>query len=368
MIRDEADILPAFLDHVAHLFDFALVVDHSSVDGSASLLERAASEWPDLRIWRLAAPGYWQPAVMTALAHEAFGRGAEWVVPLDADEFLNVASRSSLEAALGATNSHVAFFRWWHAVTDDGVLEGREPLTWPLRRWLANPTSGKPGQGKVALHRRIVAAFPGFSLGAGNHRLIPCRFAKPQTGPDAGTMWHVPVRSRSQFIAKLRRDLLSHTGRGGRAIAGMASARQVKHALLDRLLANPDDTDMLRKVALGYWEFGVDCLSPKVDRPPPIEMAPNLALSERLTQSLSSVRADATQGAEPHADIDGASFAVARLADRDVVVEPGSAHQQFSSQAELWLERNFTPGFRLARFIASRWTEFRLSLHSGASR
>jgi hypothetical protein len=50
MIRDEADILPTFLRHAAALFDFVLLVDHSSSDGSSTFLERAASEWRDLRV------------------------------------------------------------------------------------------------------------------------------------------------------------------------------------------------------------------------------------------------------------------------------------------------------------------------------
>jgi hypothetical protein len=105
MIRNEVDILPAFLGHVAHLFDFALLVDHHSEDGSSDLLDRASADWPGLHVWRLTAPGYWQSAVMTALAQEAFRRGADWVVPLDADEFLRLANRPALETILSAAST-----------------------------------------------------------------------------------------------------------------------------------------------------------------------------------------------------------------------------------------------------------------------
>lgn len=362
MIRDEADVLPAFLGHVAELFDFALFVDHLSVDGSAALLDRAAADWPRIKVWRLTAPGYWQSAVMTALAREAFRRGAHWVVPLDADEFLGVADRPALEAQLFAAHSHVAFFRWRHAVTDDAVLEGHAPLVWPLQKWLANASLGKPGQGKVALHRQTAEAFPQFLFSPGNHRLIPCPFAKPQTGPDSGTIWHLPVRTRQQFLTKLRRDLVSHAGRDGRAIAGMGAARPVKQALLEKLLSAPADTDALRKIALGYWEVGLDCLSPAITLPSPIEMPPDFAMQPTIAKTVPPNPQPVCGQDESPFNLDNVSMVVARLSGAAVVVEPAGRMAQLAAVIEIWLEKHFTPGFRVARFLAGRWAAFRLAM------
>lgn len=361
MIRNEVDILPAFLGHVAHLFDFALLVDHHSEDGSSDLLDRASADWPGLHVWRLTAPGHWQSAVMTALAQEAFRRGADWVVPLDADEFLRLANRPALEAILSATNSHVAFFRWQHAVTDEAMLEGCLPLTWPLQKWLANPSPGKPGQGKVALHRQTVEAFPSFLLGAGNHRLLPFPFAKPQTGPDVGIMWHLPARTRKQFVSKLQRDLESHAGRGGQPIAGMAFARQVKQVLLERLASDPTDTEALRKIALGYWEIGLDCLSPSPDRPPPIEMPLDFVTAPLVTSVAPLSGQPVCAQEDSVSELDKVSLVVARLSGKRVIVEPAGKAAQIATLFEIWLEKNFTLGFRLARFLAGSWSAWRLA-------
>ena len=316
MVRDEADILPGFLGHVSKLFDFALFVDHLSADGSSAMLDCACASWRGLQSWRLNAPGYWQSAVMTALAQEAFRRGADWVVPLDADEFLGVADRPQLDAALSAANSHVAFFRWRHAAPHDDVLEGRTPLSWPLRKLLVNPSPGKPGQGKVAVHRQTAELSPRFLLGPGNHRLIPCPFAKPQTGPDVGIIWHLPVRTRRQFIGKLQRDLESHTSRDGRAIPGMGFARQVKQALLETLLTAPSDTEALRKVALGYWEIGLECLSSTIERPAAIEISVDFVNSPLIAET-------AVPNHEPFfvqngslSEVDNVSMVVARLSQK----------------------------------------------------
>jgi hypothetical protein len=297
---------------------------------------------------------------MTALAREAFARGADWVVPLDADEFLDVPDRSSLDAALSAVESHVAFFRWRHAVPTDAVLAGREPLSWPIRRWIANPTAGKPGQGKIVLHRSTMDAYPQFSIGPGNHRLIPCLFAKHQTGPDVGTMWHLPVRTRDQFVSKLRRDLASHTGNRGHAVAGMIFARQVKQTLLEQILSEPDNTATLRKIALAYWEIGTDYLSDTAGRAAPVEVEPRFAISDKLSEAFTADHTVVRGSLKDPASLDGITFAVARLTADKVVIVPGSRWQRFATAAETWLERNFTLGFRIGRKLGTSRAKLRI--------
>jgi hypothetical protein len=99
MLRNEADILPAFLGHCSVLFDEVLVADHASCDGSTEILA-AASRLMPLRVWRFGYRGQLQHQVLSALAEHAFAHGADWVFPLDADEFPRVASRAAFEAAL----------------------------------------------------------------------------------------------------------------------------------------------------------------------------------------------------------------------------------------------------------------------------
>ena len=44
MVRNEADILPAFLSHLRVLFDRIFVIDHMSTDGSREILEAARAD------------------------------------------------------------------------------------------------------------------------------------------------------------------------------------------------------------------------------------------------------------------------------------------------------------------------------------
>lgn len=112
MVRDEADILPAFLAHAAALFDLVLVAEHRSADATPSILAAAiARGWP-VHAWRMEQPGHWHAAATDALARAAFARGADWVFPLDADEFLDVADAAALRARLAGWGWPTAFLRW----------------------------------------------------------------------------------------------------------------------------------------------------------------------------------------------------------------------------------------------------------------
>ncbi len=86
MVRNEADILEMNLrHHFAQGVDQFLVVDNGSSDGTLAVLESFADDGR-LRWIRDAGP-YDQSDITTDLAREAGTMGADWVVPIDADEF-----------------------------------------------------------------------------------------------------------------------------------------------------------------------------------------------------------------------------------------------------------------------------------------
>lgn len=86
-VRNEADIIrPHVLYHLSAGIDRMLVVDNGSDDGTEGILQELSHEDPRL-VW-IRDPGpYRQAELLTELAREAERRGADWVVPLDADEF-----------------------------------------------------------------------------------------------------------------------------------------------------------------------------------------------------------------------------------------------------------------------------------------
>jgi len=90
MVRNEADIIGANLAyHLSLGVDQILVADNGSTDGTAAILDRFAARG---RVHVSLRPGrFLQAATTTELAREAFLRGADWVIPIDADEFWHVA-------------------------------------------------------------------------------------------------------------------------------------------------------------------------------------------------------------------------------------------------------------------------------------
>jgi hypothetical protein len=91
MVRDEADVLPAWLDHhVAQGFDVFVITDNGSVDGTTELLI-AFAERDDVTVDLRHDPVHrkQQGTVVTGMARDAAAvHGADWVVNADADEFV----------------------------------------------------------------------------------------------------------------------------------------------------------------------------------------------------------------------------------------------------------------------------------------
>jgi GT2 family glycosyltransferase len=86
LVRNEADILRVnLLHHLSSGIDRFLVVDNGSSDGTESALRELAR---DGRVrWTHDSGPYRQAEITTGLAREAFREGADWVIPIDADEF-----------------------------------------------------------------------------------------------------------------------------------------------------------------------------------------------------------------------------------------------------------------------------------------
>ena len=103
MVRNEEDIVEAFVRHNLSVLDGLIVVDHGSADRTLAILNALCAERLRLVVLRSEAVGYLQAEITTTAARDAFSRGgADAVFPLDADEFLRVPSRAALERALEA--------------------------------------------------------------------------------------------------------------------------------------------------------------------------------------------------------------------------------------------------------------------------
>jgi hypothetical protein len=134
------------------------------------------------------------------LARGAFDKcAADWVVPLDADEFLHVPSRDALEAALGGVTADVAGLRWQTYVASPEGERGH-----PLRslRWRVD--TAKDPLSKVMLSRRVLER--DWRIGRGNHVVFEqagdrLNWTVGETLPGM-MLAHLPLRSPEQLAAK----------------------------------------------------------------------------------------------------------------------------------------------------------------------
>jgi hypothetical protein len=101
MVRNEGDIIEAIVRHNLAFVDGMAVIDHASSDRTFDVLSALKDEGlPVVRV-RTRDSAFFQGAHVSALARECFHRtGADFVFPLDADEFVHAPSRERIEAAL----------------------------------------------------------------------------------------------------------------------------------------------------------------------------------------------------------------------------------------------------------------------------
>jgi glycosyltransferase involved in cell wall biosynthesis len=87
VIRNEVDIIRTnILYHLSLGLDQLLIIDNGSSDGTERVLRELSQKDPRVRWTR--DEGLWRAGdLFTRIAREAHREGADWVVPIDADEF-----------------------------------------------------------------------------------------------------------------------------------------------------------------------------------------------------------------------------------------------------------------------------------------
>jgi hypothetical protein len=202
-VRNECDIIEAFVRHNVAFFDRLYILDHRSTDTTPKILDKLDNEGLPLDVSSSDEAVFYQGPMMTRLIKRTLDdRIWDFVVPLDADEFIHAPNRAALEAVLSgldeATVGLSTLVNYIPTANDDA--DELDVLRRIVHRTKTIPDiSCKIG--KVSIPGAVIKQ-PGFSLNEGHHGV--CVDGKPiaERRLDGLSLAHFPVRSAEQFIMR----------------------------------------------------------------------------------------------------------------------------------------------------------------------
>lgn len=199
MVRNEIDIVEAFVRHSLAIADHLVVLDNGSHDGTLEVLKALQREGLAIELIEDPEPGKRQGERTTKLMrdHALAKHGADWVIPIDADEFLVTGTGGLIPAGMADDRPLRIPWRSYVPEPADDVSE-RNPVL-RIRHRLRE--EGWPWA-KVVVPRGL-AALPDARLSEGNHGFfIGETECEPHVSPNC-VLGHFPIRSPGQYVAKI---------------------------------------------------------------------------------------------------------------------------------------------------------------------
>lgn len=213
MIRNEVDIVDLNIRyHLSLGVDRIIVVDNGSTDGTDELLKQISSR--DSRVsWSRDDGPFLPSVVMTRLAREAYEAGADWVVPVDADEFW-YAPAGDFRGVLRSANAGVLAAQAVNFIQRRGQRESSPTAPLTMTRRSASPV-GPPGHGQTLVEAHEIAfvekMYPPkcvcrptaeVEIETGHHKIYNAN--GPRVDTSDLVCLHAPIRSRMALRERIR--------------------------------------------------------------------------------------------------------------------------------------------------------------------
>ena len=198
-IRNEDDIVEAFVRHHAELVDHHIVLDNGSNDRTREILSALRGEGVGISIHTSEAAVSAEAVQNTLLLHRAVGLGADWVVFLDCDEFIDPRLLDgSLHRVLESLPEQAPCAHTQAINYQPTALDDRDELIVPLKqRWRDSNFADF-----VKVFVRARAAGAGAIVGAGNHDAYLNGTPLPAYRDRRLLIAHYYMRSGWQILAK----------------------------------------------------------------------------------------------------------------------------------------------------------------------
>ena len=195
-VRDEADIIGTTVVHMLAEADLVILEDHLSVDATPHILAALHQMYPGrLVLTTDTSPLFDQAGRMNTLARLALERGADWVVPFDADEIWYSPTGWPLRELLSPSfAADVCMATVWEHTPDPNdpgaLFRHRHVLPWPWVKVCYRPTYDS-------------------RLWIGQHGVDG---AGERVDHDRVAMRHLPWRSEAQARRRVHRDATDDLG------------------------------------------------------------------------------------------------------------------------------------------------------------
>ncbi len=209
-VRNEVTVLPINVAyHRAQGIDEFWIVDNGSEDGTVEVL-RALSQRHDWINWASDPGPFDQSTMVTGLAKDAFEHGADWVIPIDADEFWSTPA-GSLRDLLATEGAGALVCRVDNYVQASRVIHDH-PASLTTMIYRAEPRGRQEDaerlveSGEIAFVEMAyppkVALRPTSSLviATGNHRATG--YAGEERNTSDLVVLHAPIRARDRLARR----------------------------------------------------------------------------------------------------------------------------------------------------------------------
>ena len=202
-VRDEEDIIESFVRHNLVYLDKLYIVDNLSKDKTVEILTSLAKEGLAIEVWKSTSCSNQQDRAMTAALKKATKQdeNADFVFPLDADEFLGAPDRQSLLADLGKIGSGgYGVMPWKTYIPFEDDLDNLNPSI-PATARMTQRRNHEGNQMFKAVVPR--ALFGKIRIPQGSHKVKRLDGGACQKVLLSSPLAHFPIRSSNQLIAKI---------------------------------------------------------------------------------------------------------------------------------------------------------------------
>jgi hypothetical protein len=216
-VKNEADIVEAFVRHNLGFLDQLRLIDHGSTDATPDILRRLQDEGLPLVVQRDESLGKLQGEKMTLLLRQAAQAGADWIFLLDADEFIDGPAPTLPPPPSDSPGVLKIAWQTYTAMPGDDAQENNPVLR--IRHRLAREAQagGTLEDRKYLLKclvHRSVALDPRSVVIQGNHEVLIDGREVPHTLWDSCTLAHFSLRSPGQYASKVSVSALQKLARG----------------------------------------------------------------------------------------------------------------------------------------------------------